>query len=149
VQGWRVIFFAMAGVAALATVAVVFGGVEPRNLKPKEVVEQSGQRLGPLRALRAGSMIILKSTWVVFRIRSFQVILAAGIVGEDPQGYLESTESTTLLSSQIPALPKPSEASVPRYSVAERLCLLQHERGIEYIEYKRMQKRVLSLLQVA
>ena len=74
----------MASVAALATVAVFFGGIEPRNLKPREVVQQSGQRLGPLRALRAGSMIILKSTWTVFRIRSFQVILAAGIVGEDP-----------------------------------------------------------------
>ncbi|CAL5221084.1 g3211 [Coccomyxa viridis] len=80
-DGWRVIFFAMAGVAALATVAVFFGGIEPRNLRPKEVVEQPGQRLGPLQALRAGSMIILKSTWTVFRIRSFQVILAAGIVG--------------------------------------------------------------------
>lgn len=90
----------MAGVAALATVAVFFGGIEPRNLKPKEVVEHSEQRLGPVRALRAGSMIILKSTWTVFRIRSFQVILAAGIVGEDPQGFLESTGSTTVIVTQ-------------------------------------------------
>ncbi len=80
----------MAGVAALATVAVFFGGIEPRNLRPKEVVEQPGQRLGPLQALRAGSMIILKSTWTVFRIRSFQVILAAGIVGAMPQAYLDT-----------------------------------------------------------
>ena len=91
IQGWRVIFFAMAGVAVLATVAVFFGGLEPRNLKPEQAVEQSGQRLGPLRALRAGSVIILKSTWTVFRIRSFQVILAAGIVGEPQQCLFRSS----------------------------------------------------------
>ena len=44
----------MAGVAALATVAVFFGGIEPRNLKTKEILEQPGQRLGPLQALRGG-----------------------------------------------------------------------------------------------
>jgi len=79
-QGWRVVFFSMAGVAAGATVAVFLGGVEPRNLKPKADVEDS-ERPGPLRALQKGTTIILKSTWTVFRIRSFQVILVAGIVG--------------------------------------------------------------------
>ena len=80
-QGWRVVFFSMAGVAAGATVAVFLGGVEPRNLKAKAAVEDS-ERPGPLRALQKGTMIILKSTWTVFRIRSFQVILVAGIVGK-------------------------------------------------------------------
>lgn len=37
-QGWRVIFFTTAGVAAGATLAVLFGGIEPRSLRPKEKV---------------------------------------------------------------------------------------------------------------
>ena len=73
----------MAGVAAGATVAVFLGGVEPRNLKPKAAVEDS-ERPGALRALQKGTMIILKSTWTVFRIRSFQFILVAGTVGKPP-----------------------------------------------------------------
>ena len=37
-QGWRVIFFTTAGVAAGATLVVLFGGIEPRSLRPKEKV---------------------------------------------------------------------------------------------------------------
>ena len=42
--------------------------------------------------------------------------------------------------------PKLTEASVPRHSVAERLCLLRYEWGTQCIEYMRMQKVALSLL---
>lgn len=72
----------MAGVALGATLAVFLGGLEPRSLKPKKAAEDGEVALSPLRALRKGTLIILKSTWMVFRIRSFQVILVAGIVGE-------------------------------------------------------------------
>ena len=112
----------MAGVAALATVAVFFGGVEPRNSKPKKVVEQAGQRLGPLQALRAGSMIILKSTWTVFRIRSFQVILAAGIVGVTPPATYSQAKQDLQDGSKLQALTELSIFCCPGMELL-RICV--------------------------
>lgn len=76
------IFFTTAGVAAGATAAVLFGGIEPRSLRPNEKVgEEEGSKRTFLGAAWKGICIIVKSTWSVFRIRSFQIILVAGIVG--------------------------------------------------------------------
>ncbi|CAL8463805.1 g3339 [Coccomyxa elongata] len=80
-EGWRVIFFTTAGVAAGATLVVLFGGIEPRSLRPKEKVDESAPKKSFLRAAWAGICVIVKSTWSVFRVRSFQIILVAGIVG--------------------------------------------------------------------
>jgi hypothetical protein len=44
-------------------------------------VEEDAPKKSFLQAAWAGICLILKSTWSVFRIRSFQIILVAGIVG--------------------------------------------------------------------
>lgn len=84
-QGWRFIWFCVAGVAAIAMVAVFTGGIEPRNLKPKEVDPGRGraghQKPTFWQAAYKGIVVILSSTKTVFRIRSFQIILLAGTVG--------------------------------------------------------------------
>ena len=76
-------FFFMAGVAGFATLVVFHGGLEPRKLKPKEaaVQEEQARKVTFWQAAYKGIAVILKSTWTVFRIKSFQIILVAGIVG--------------------------------------------------------------------
>ena len=81
VQGWRVIYFVMAGVAGAATAVVLLGGLEPRNLKEKSAVEPKAEENSLLRTLWAGTRVIWNSTWAVFCIKTFLIILAAGIVG--------------------------------------------------------------------
>ena len=80
-QGWRVVFFGMAGVATAATLTVLFGGIEPRNLKPKLAEEAGLQRKSLLQTLLAGIRLIISNTAAVFRVRTFLIILAAGVVG--------------------------------------------------------------------
>ena len=62
------IFIGMAGMALFATIAVFLCGIEPRSLKP-------------LQAQQKDSQSNFLSTWRVFQIPSFQIVLAAGIVG--------------------------------------------------------------------
>lgn len=44
-------------------------------------VDESAPKKSFLTAAWAGIFVIVKSTWSVFRVRSFQIILVAGIVG--------------------------------------------------------------------
>jgi hypothetical protein len=82
-------FFFIAGVAAFATVAVFSGGIEPRSLKPKQAAAKPGGAPGEESTMKPffwqaaykGVAVILVNTKTVFRIRSFQIILVAGIVG--------------------------------------------------------------------
>ena len=58
-------FYAVACVAALATLAVLLFGIEPRNLKAKQVEPGSPQRRTVLQIIGGGFMLILRNTWQV------------------------------------------------------------------------------------
>ena len=81
VEGWRVMFYAVACIALVATLCVLLFGIEPRYLKPKQPESPGPRKHTVWQAVSAGLMLILRNTWQVFRIRSFQIIMAAGIVG--------------------------------------------------------------------
>ena len=79
-QGWRLIFIGMAGMALFATVAVFLCGIEPRSLKPLQAA-RSPECSSVLQAPQKDSQSNFLSTWRVLQIPSFQIVLAAGIVG--------------------------------------------------------------------
>ncbi|BDA48914.1 hypothetical protein COCOBI_13-0230 [Coccomyxa sp. Obi] len=85
--GWRVMFFVVACFAAVAAVAVFLGGIEPRNFQkdrgdPAGNDETNSVRTPFGQAVWQGLRLIFTSTRTVFRIRSFQIILLASIVGQ-------------------------------------------------------------------
>lgn len=80
VQGWRIMYLVMSGVAGAATLVVLFGGREPRSLKGKQAAPAArGRSLA--RTLADGLRVIARNTAAVFRVKSFLIILTAGIVG--------------------------------------------------------------------
>ena len=43
-QGWRMVFYIMAGVAGLTTVLLLIFGIEPRNIRVKEGLETEPEK---------------------------------------------------------------------------------------------------------
>ncbi len=43
-QGWRMVFYIMAGVAGLTTVLTLIFGIEPRNIKAKDALEPEHEK---------------------------------------------------------------------------------------------------------
>ena len=53
-QGWRMVFYIMAGVAGLTTVLMLIFGIEPRNVRAKEALapEHERHRVAKLHVLK-------------------------------------------------------------------------------------------------
>jgi hypothetical protein len=96
VQGWRFVFFVMAGVATTVTFLVMLFGVEPRKLLYSDVEDGASPRKeqhGVRRLLRTvgkGVAAMFTDAVKVFRVPSFVLILFAEIimvVGGSGAGY--------------------------------------------------------------
>ncbi|KAK9846327.1 hypothetical protein WJX81_001569 [Elliptochloris bilobata] len=79
-QGWRFVFLVMAALALLVTVLVLLFGVEPRSLKAKQGAAAPKTTRGGAAAVLAGLRAMVVDAWVVFRVPTFVIVLAAEIV---------------------------------------------------------------------
>ena len=74
-------YLVMSGVAGAATLIVLFGGKEPRRLKGAKQADPAARVRSLLQTLADGLRLIARNTAAVFRVKSFLIILTAGIVG--------------------------------------------------------------------
>ena len=84
-QGWRMVFYIMAGVAGLTTILMLIFGIEPRNIRVKDgkEVEPERHRVAKLHILKQ----IFGGVMVSLSLRASTVSYQRGVCVAQAQGH--------------------------------------------------------------